>query len=58
MTDRISLNTFPPCEANVYLKVAEIILNEFGLELVEIQNNSTVRQAEKSDELILKFVKD
>ena len=58
MTGRINLSTFPPCERNVYFKIAKIISDEFGLSLVEIQNNSTVRQAGKQDELILKFVKE
>ena len=51
------IETFPPSEKDVYLKVAKIILDELGLDLVEIQNNSKVQALEKEDELILRFIK-
>ena len=51
------LKSIPPSGQDVYLKVAEIVRNELGLGLVEIQNNSKVQALEKEDELILRFIK-
>lgn len=57
MKIRTNIDTFPPSERDVYLKVAELIKEEFGMGLVEIQNNQSVRALEKEDELILRFIK-
>ena len=58
MEIRTNMDLFPPSEREVYLKVAEIIREEFGMGLVEIQNNQSVRAFDKYDELVLKFVKE
>ncbi len=58
MKIRTNMDLFTPSEREVYLKVAEIIREELGMSLVEIQNNQSVRAFDKYDELVLKFVKE